>query len=179
MHLDLGGKAPVVVFDDADVAAAAEEISVAGFFNAGQDCTAATRVLAAPGVHDDFVAALSEQVRATRTTFENGPTDEDALVPPVNNAAQLERVTGFLERRPEHAEITAGGGRQGERGYFVEPTVVAGLRQGDEMVRDEIFGPVITVQRFPDEDEAVRWDLSMYGFEDYTRVKHVMANIDS
>src|SRR3712207_3129515 len=91
VHLELGGKAPVVVFDDADLEAAAEGIAVAGYFNAGQDCTAATRVLAAPAIHDDFVSALTEQARSTRTTFENGPGDADALVPPVNNANQLAR----------------------------------------------------------------------------------------
>jgi betaine-aldehyde dehydrogenase len=156
-HLELGGKAPVVVFDDADLALAAERIALAGYFNAGQDCTAATRVLAAPGVYDDFVAAVSEQASATRTTAENGPADEDAFVPPLNNAAQLDRVLGFLDRVPGHAEVTAGGSRQESRGFFVEPTVIAGLRQDDELVQDEIFGPVITVQRFGDEDEAVRW----------------------
>jgi betaine-aldehyde dehydrogenase len=235
VHLELGGKAPVVVFDDADLEAAAEAIAVAGYFNAGQDCTAATRVLAGPGIHDDFVAALTDQARNTRTTYENGAGDEDALVPPVNNANQLAHVTGFLDRAPDHAEITAGGRRLGDRGFFVEPTVVAGLRQDDELVQKEVFGPVITVQRFSDEEQALAWangveyglassvwtkdfgramrmsramdfgcvwinthiplvaemphggfkhsgygkDLSMYGFEDYTRVKHVMANLDS
>src|SRR3712207_417551 len=157
VHLELGGKAPVVVFDDADLEAAAEAIAVAGYFNAGQDCTAATRVLAGPGIHDDFVAALTEQARNTRTTYENGAADEDALVPPVNNANQLAHVTGFLDRAPDHAEITAGGRRLGDRGFFVEPTVVAGLRQDDELVQKEVFGPVITVQRFSDEEQALAW----------------------
>src|SRR4051794_33003044 len=157
VHLELGGKAPVVVFDDADLDAAVEGIATAGYFNAGQDCTAATRVLAAPGIHDDFVAALTEQARSTTTTYAKGPGDPDALAPPVNNADQLARVTGFLDRVPDHAEVTAGGRRQGDRGFFVEPTVVAGLRQDDELVQREVFGPVISVQRFTDEDEAVRW----------------------
>src|SRR5690242_15270459 len=152
VHLELGGKAPVVVFDDADLEAAAEAIATAGYFNAGQDCTAATRVLAAPGIHDDFVAALTEQARGTTTTYDKGGDDPDALVPPLNNAGQLERVTGFLGLVPDHGEITVGGHRQGDRGFFVEPTVVAGLRQDDEMVQREVFGPVITVQRFTDED---------------------------
>ncbi|CAB4611779.1 unannotated protein [freshwater metagenome] len=232
-HLELGGKAPVVVFEDADIAAAAQWLAVAGYFNAGQDCTAATRMLVSDKVYDEFVDAMIEQARATQTTFIGGPLG-DGFVPPVNNAAQLERVLGFLDRVPKHAEIVAGGARQGERGYFIEPTVVANLEQSDEMIQQEIFGPVVTIQRFSDEADALQkandvdyglaasvwttnvsralrmskyidagavWinthipivaemphggfkhsgygkDLSMYGFEDYTRIKHVMASLE-
>src|SRR5215218_3212601 len=154
VHLELGGKAPVVVFDDADLEGAAEAIAVAGYFNAGQDCTAATRILAAPHIYDDFVDAITEQARNTRT---GDPNDEDTDYDPLNNSNQLAHVTGMVERLPDHAEVTVGGERFGDRGYFYSPTVVSGLEQDDEASQNEIFGPVITVQHFSDEDEAVRW----------------------
>ncbi len=153
-HLELGGKAPVIVFDDADVEKAAEAIATAGYFNAGQDCTAATRVLVSPGAHDDFVAALTEQARNIKT---GAPDDPDILYGALNNANQLDRVRGMVERMPEHARIEIGGSTQGDRGFFYAPTVVSGLQQQDEMSQEEIFGPVITVQRFTDEAEALRW----------------------
>ncbi len=153
-HLELGGKAPVVIFDDADIEAAAEAIATAGYFNGGQDCTAATRVLAGPGVHDDFVAAITEQARNTKTGM---PDDTDVLYGPLNNENQLARVSGMVDRLPGHAHVEIGGSRQGDRGYFYTPTVVSGLKQDDEAIQEEIFGPVITVQRFSDEGEALRW----------------------
>jgi betaine-aldehyde dehydrogenase len=156
-HLELGGKAPVIVFDDADLEGAAEEIAVAGYFNAGQDCTAATRVLASERVEGDFAAALVEQAGSVKFSKDEEPDSEDFYIPPINNANQLGHVGGLVERAPAHAKVLTGGERAGDNGYFYKPTVIDGLQQDDEMARTEIFGPVITVQAFTDEDEALRW----------------------
>ena len=155
VHLELGGKAPVVVFDDADLDTALETIAGTGFYNAGQDCTAATRVLASERVYDEVVGGLAEQARGLRM----GPMDDpETTLGPLNSARQRERVEGFLERKAAHNEVVTGGREpEGLGGFFLEPTVVAGLEQGDEMIRREIFGPVITVQPFTDEDAAVGW----------------------
>lgn len=227
VHLELGGKAPVIVFDDADIPKAVEEIAVAGYFNAGQDCTAATRVLVHESVHDEFVSALAKAAADTKT----GPGEADALYGPLNNSAQLDRVAGFVDRLPAHARVEAGGRRVGDKGYYYAATVVSGLQQDDEIIQNEVFGPVITVQSFTDEDQALAFangvryalassvwtkdhgramrlsksldfgcvwinthiplvaemphggfkksgygkDLSAYGFDDYTRIKHVMT----
>ena len=154
VHLELGGKAPVVIFDDADMEVALETIAGTGFYNAGQDCTAATRVLASSRVLDDVVNGLSEQARGLSL----GDTlADDTTLGPLNSARQRERVEGFLERRPDRAEVVVGGSEPELPGFFLEPTVVAGLEQTDEMIQREIFGPVITVQAFTDEDRAIEW----------------------
>ncbi|MDO5052607.1 MAG: aminobutyraldehyde dehydrogenase [Pseudoclavibacter sp.] len=229
VHLELGGKAPAVVFDDADLARAASGIVAAAFFNGGQDCTAAARVLVHESVHDELVPLLAAAAAEEART--GAPDEEGVLFGPLNNAAQLERVSGFVERLPQHAEIVSGGRRPRERGYFHEATIVTGVRQEDEIVQQEVFGPVLTVQPFREEREALAmangvdyalaasvwtarhdramrfargldfgcvWinthipfvsdmphggfklsgygkDLSQYGFEDYTRIKHVMS----
>jgi betaine-aldehyde dehydrogenase len=154
-HLELGGKAPVVVFDDVDIELAVEGITAAGYFNAGQDCTAATRVVAQGGVYDEFISALTESVKGTKTGYD--PKDEDILFGPINNANQLEHVRGLVERAPDHTRLLAGGHQPSRAGFFYEPTLIADLRQDDELVQTEIFGPVVTAQRFSDEDEAVRF----------------------
>ena len=156
-HLELGGKAPVIVFDDADLSGAAEDIAVAGYFNAGQDCTAATRVLASERVESDLAAALVEQAGEVKLSKDEVDGSEDFFIPPLNNVNQLSHVGGLVERAPAHAKVLVGGERVTDDGYFYAPTVVEGLEESDEMARTEIFGPVITVQRFSDEEEALRW----------------------
>jgi betaine-aldehyde dehydrogenase len=154
VHLELGGKAPVVVFDDVEMETAMETIAGTGYYNAGQDCTAATRVLASKGVYDDVVGGLSEQAKG----FVVGDTfSADTTLGPLNSKRQRERVEGFLERRPDRAQVVTGGSEPDLPGFYLDPTVVAGLEQDDEMIQNEIFGPVITVQPFDDEEKAIEW----------------------
>ncbi len=161
VHLELGGKAPVIVFDDADLEAVVEGVKVGGYFNAGQDCTAATRVLAGPKIHDGFVSGLADAASSLKV---GDPTDSGTEMGPLISAEQRERVSGFLSRAPGNAEVVAGGKARDGGGFFVEPTVVDGLQQGDEMIQREIFGPVVTVQRFSNDDEAIEWANSVdYG----------------
>jgi len=155
VHLELGGKAPVVVFDDANLESSVEWIKTAGYFNSGQDCTAATRVLAGPGIYDRL---LSELVPAVESMKVGDPNDEDTEMGPLVAQAQLDRVSGFVDRaRDAGAKVLTGGERIGERGFFYRPTVVADVGQDAEIVKNEVFGPVVTVQRFADDDEAIRW----------------------
>jgi betaine-aldehyde dehydrogenase len=154
VHLELGGKAPVVVFDDADMEAVYETIAGTGYYNAGQDCTAATRVLAGAKVYDDVLQGLADQAKG----YKLGDTlDPETTLGPLNSSRQRDRVEGFLERRPSHAEVVTGGREPDLPGFYLEPTVVGGLRQDDEMIQREIFGPVITVQPFTDEAQAIEW----------------------
>jgi betaine-aldehyde dehydrogenase len=154
LHLELGGKAPVIVFDDVEMETALETIAGTGYYNAGQDCTAATRVLASAKVYDEVVAGLSEQAKG----LVMGDTrSQETTLGPVNSERQRERVGGFIDRTPSHAEVVTGGHARKGPGFFMEPTVVANLKQDDELIQSEIFGPVITVQRFSDEDEAIKW----------------------
>ena len=155
VHLELGGKAPVVVFEDADIASAVEGIAIAGYFNAGQDCTAATRVLVHESIHDEFVAAIVAYARENAKT--GAPDDEGILFGAVNNADQLARVSGIIDALPSNATVELGGKRQGSSGYFYEATVVSGLLQTDDAIQNEIFGPVITVQKFSNDRQALEW----------------------
>jgi betaine-aldehyde dehydrogenase len=154
VHLELGGKAPVIIFDDADVPATAEFVAATGLFNAGQDCTASTRILASSKVYDDVVSSLSEEAQGYKMGDLNDP---ETTLGPVISARQRERIEGFIERRPGHAEVVTGGKEPDLPGFFYEPTVVANLEQDDEMIQNEIFGPVMTVQRFDDEAKAIEW----------------------
>ena len=233
VHLELGGKAPVIVFDDADVAAVTETLKAASYWNAGQDCTAATRVVAGPKIYDDFMGELISQVESIKV---GDPAEiEDIDMGPVVSQRQRERVMGFLERATAAgARVETGGETIGSRGFFIQPTIVSGADQKAEIIQKEVFGPVVTVQRFKDDAQAIEWandvdyglaasvwtesvkrglsavgklqygcvwlndhftvfnemphggfkqsgygkDMSKYGLEDYTIVKHVLAKFE-
>jgi len=154
VHLELGGKAPMVVFDDADAKAVAEGIRLAGYWNSGQDCTAGSRVLAGPKIYDALLEELVPQVESLKV---GDPMESEEIeMGSVISRAQQERILGFLERA-KGATFLTGGGANGSRGFFVQPTVVTDVKQTDEIVQDEVFGPVVTVQKFADDDEAIRW----------------------
>jgi 1-pyrroline dehydrogenase len=154
VHLELGGKAPMVVFDDADPEAVAAGIRLAGYWNSGQDCTAGSRVIAGPKIYDRLLAELVPQVESLKV---GDPMESDEIeMGSVISQGQQERILGFLERA-SGATVLTGGGTNGSRGFFVNPTVVVDVQQTDEIVQDEVFGPVVTVQRFADDDEAIRW----------------------
>ena len=155
VHLELGGKAPVLVFDDADIEAVIEAVKIGGYYNAGQDCTAACRVVAGPGVYDDLVAGLADAVSGLPV---GDPADEAVDLGPVVSSAQRDRMAGIVERaREQGAEVVTGGSKMAGDGFFFEPTVVAGPAQDAEIVQKELFGPVVSVQRFADEDQAIAW----------------------
>jgi 1-pyrroline dehydrogenase len=154
VHLELGGKAPVLVFDDADIEAVIEGVKIGGYFNAGQDCTAASRVIAGPRIYDDLVSELAKGVGSIKW---GDPQAEDTEMGPLVSQSQRERVQGFLERVPSHGETVVGGKAPAQAGYWLEPTVVANLEQDDEMVQREVFGPVVSVQRYPSDEEAIAW----------------------
>src|SRR5712691_4616083 len=154
VHLELGGKAPMVIFDDADPKAVAEGIRLAAFWNSGQDCTAGSRVIAGPKIYDKLLEELMPQVESLKV---GDPMESDAIeMGSVISQSQQERILGFLERA-KGATVLTGGGANGSRGFFVQPTIVTDVKQTDEIVQDEVFGPVVTVQRFADDDEAIRW----------------------
>jgi 1-pyrroline dehydrogenase len=155
VHLELGGKAPVLIFDDADVARVAESLKASSFYNSGQDCTAPCRLVTGPRIHDDIVSALTE---AASSVIMGDPTDAETAMGPLVSAEQLERVSGFVDRaRQEGAEVTVGGRARNGRGFFYEPSVVIGVSQSSEIVQREVFGPVVTVQSAPDEKTAIEW----------------------